>query len=139
MSESQDVFGKILSGLGSVFEIVIPVAVVALFVLFGFLWREVQSKQDVIVVVNYERLTELYTAETVRRDAPEDENLGASTAMYLTAVQQVADDFAQRTGSMVIMAEAVVGTDEEVRDITDLVHLQSMERVRAYRRSGSFQ
>ena len=97
------------------------------------------ESQDVFVVVNYERLTELYTAETVRRDAPEDENLGAATAMYLTAVQQVADDFAERTGSMVIMAEAVIGTDEDVRDITDLVHLQSMERVRTYRRAEPMQ
>jgi len=111
-------------------DLLIPVLVVVLFVLVGTLWRSVETKQDAIVMVNYERLTQLFTAETVRRDLPEDENLGGQTAIYLTAVNQVAGEFAETTGTIVVMAEAIVATDGEVQDITDLIHLRAMERVR---------
>lgn len=119
--------GSLISVLA---DLIMPAAVVILFVLVGILFRDLDTRQETIVVLNYERLTQLYTAETVRRDMPQEAALGPQTAMYLSIVREVADEFAQTTGTLVIMSEAVVGDAGDVQDITDIVHLRAMERLR---------
>ena len=130
MSQPNSTRISVASLISVLADLIMPAAVVILFVLVGTLFRDLDSRQETIVVLNYERLTQLYTAETVRRDMPQEAALGPQTAMYLSIVGEVADEFAQTTGTLVIMSEAVVGDAGDVQDITDIVHLRAMERLR---------
>lgn len=105
-------------------DVAYPIALAILAITVALLWRDVSAKQDEIVVLDYARLTDLFTGAVV--DQPQDGALEARTNAYLGAVTLVADDYARVTGRLVIMREAVVGGDDGLRDITDYVHARAM-------------
>lgn len=113
----------------SIGELALPlVAVVA--ALGGKLWvdGELANKQDRIVLVDFERLSNLYTYQAIESGAS-GEALERMTNDYLAAANAAADEFADATHSIVILSAAVVGGEERMHDATDTIHARAMEMV----------
>ena len=70
MSQPNSTRTSVASLISVLADLIMPAAVVISFVLVGILLRDLDTRQEMIVVLNYERLTQLYMAETVLRDMP---------------------------------------------------------------------
>lgn len=110
-------------------EIMVVVLAVLMTVFGVVIWEKVDGQNDRIVVMSYTRLTNLYTGEAAHGSYA-GSGMDAQTALFLSKATEAAEDFARRTGTIVIMREAVVASDEELSDITDLVFGVAMNRIR---------
>lgn len=113
----------------SVTDLVIAGVGAALIVSTGLLWSQLQSKQDRLAIVNYRQLSDLYTGEIVGT-VRSTEELEVLTDHYLVAAREIVQDYAARTGTVVIMEEAVIGGAERLPDLTRAVHDRAMSVVR---------
>lgn len=113
----------------SIGELAMP-AVLIVAAIGGKLWidGELEGKQERIVLVDFERLSNLYTYQAIESGAS-GEALETMTDRYLAAANAAADEFAAATGSVVILSAAVVGGEERMHDATDTIHARAMEMV----------
>lgn len=117
----------------SLMDLVQPLMVGVFALALALTWRETESKQDGLVVVNYQRLGNLYSGYAIERGVPAGD-IGASTDDYLALAHAVADDFAATTGRVVILKEAIVGGAGSLPDVTDLIHERALRALEEPRR-----
>ena len=110
----------------------VPVGLAVALILAGSAKWDASAKQRPIAVINYTQLSDLYTGQIIGQTHSEDE-LRRLTEEYNIVARRVADEYAHRTGGLVIMNEAVVGGSENATDITMHVHRLAMARVERLR------
>lgn len=116
---------SVFEGVG-VSDVIIAGVGAAIIIAIAVLWAQVQDKQDRLAIVNYRQLSDLYTGEVVGTVRSAEE-LEALTDQYLVAAREIVRDYASRTGTVVIMEEAVIGGSERLPDLTRAVHDRAME------------
>jgi len=117
----------------SLMDLIQPLVVGAFVLALALTWREAESKQEGLVVVDYQRLGNLYSGHAIERGVPAAD-IAASTDDYLALAHAVADDFAATTGRVVILKEAIVGGAGSLPDVTDLIHERALHALEEPRR-----
>ena len=110
----------------SLMDLVQPLVLGAFVLALALTWREAEGKQEGLVVVDYQRLGNLYSGPAA--------DIAASTDDYLAFAHAVADDFAATTGRVVILKEAIVGGADSLPDVTDLIHERALRALEEPRR-----
>jgi hypothetical protein len=113
---------------GMLIEVGVAAALVGIVVWNVTLQMAVSRKQDEIVIVDFERLSNLYTGMAIESGASGDA-LGDMTSRYLAAANAAADDFARNTDTIVILSAAVVGGEDEMTDVTDVIHARALASI----------
>lgn len=111
-------------------EVVVAIAIVAISLFMVRLNAKIDSKQDAIVVVDMEALTELVSADILSRSEPEI-LLQNRTVALMDFAELEAQKLSEEARVTVVVKQAIIGTPRKARDVTEFVFERAVERADA--------